>query len=59
MCWPPHTATETLLAKAPNARVTRRNYAALPGHGQTGAHFTWVRDRPGLAEIIAQWARSR
>jgi predicted alpha/beta hydrolase len=55
----PHTATETLLAKAPNARVTRRNYAASQGTARPGAHFTWVKDRPGLAEIIAHWARSR
>jgi uncharacterized protein (DUF302 family)/predicted alpha/beta hydrolase len=55
----PRTATKALLAKAPNARVTHRNYAASRGTARPGAHFTWVKDQPGLAGIIAQWARSR
>lgn len=55
----PQTATETLLAKTPDARVTRRNYAASRGPARPGAHFTWVKDQPGLAPVIAQWARSR
>jgi hypothetical protein len=29
------------------------------GAARPGAHFTWVKDHPGLAGIIAQWARSR
>lgn len=55
----PQTATEALLEKVPNARVTRRNYAASRGTARPGAHFTWVKDEPGLAAIIAQWARGR
>jgi predicted alpha/beta hydrolase len=49
----------SLLAKTPAAWVTRRNYAASLGTAKPGAHFTWVKDQPGLAGIIAQWARSR
>jgi predicted alpha/beta hydrolase len=55
----PRTAMEALLAKAPNARVTRRDYAASRGAARPGAHFTWVKDQPGLVGIIAQWARPR
>ena len=52
----PRAATETLLAKVPNASVTRLNYVASRGPAAPGAHFTWVKDQPGLAAIIAQWA---
>ena len=52
----PHAATEALLAKVPNARVTRRSYVPSQGTARPGAHFTWVKDQPGLAAIIAQWA---
>jgi predicted alpha/beta hydrolase len=55
----PQAATEALLAKTPNARVIRRTYAASQGRARPGAHFTWVKDQPGLAGIIAQWARPR
>jgi 1-acyl-sn-glycerol-3-phosphate acyltransferase len=55
----PRTATQALLAKAPAARVTRRNYTASGGTARPGAHFTWVKDQPGLASIIAEWARPR
>jgi len=45
-----------LLAKVPNASVTRLNYVASRGTAAQGAHFTWVKDQPGLAAVIAQWA---
>jgi uncharacterized protein (DUF302 family)/predicted alpha/beta hydrolase len=54
----PQTATEALLAKVPAARVARRTYAASRGTARPGAHFTWVKDQPGLAGVIAQWAIS-
>lgn len=55
----PQTATEALLAKVPAARVARQTYAASRGTSRPGAHFTWVKDQPGLTGIIAQWARAR
>ncbi|MBO0804719.1 MAG: alpha/beta fold hydrolase [Nocardiopsaceae bacterium] len=55
----PKAATEALLAKIPNARVTRRAYTASQGTAKPGAHFTWVKDQPGLSRVIADWARSR
>ncbi len=52
----PPTATEALLAKAPNARMTRRNYAASERTARPGAHFIRMKDQPGLAGIIARCA---
>jgi hypothetical protein len=43
-----------LLAKTANACVARPNYAAAQGTARTGAHFTRVMDKPGLAAIIAR-----
>lgn len=55
----PRTATDALLTKAPGARVTRYAYNGARGSTKPGAHFTWVRDRGGLAPTIVGWARSR
>ncbi len=55
----PRTATDALLAKVPRAHVTRYAYDSARGAAKPGSHFTWVRDRGGLAPAIADWARSR
>lgn len=53
----PEAALEALLAKIPNARVTRYTYAASRGAAKPGAHLTWIKDQPGLSRIISDWAR--
>jgi predicted alpha/beta hydrolase len=54
----PVAATDALLAKTPRARVTRHPHTPARGTAKPGAHFTWVRERAGLAFVIVTWARS-
>ncbi|WP_454119437.1 alpha/beta fold hydrolase [Microbacterium lacticum] len=50
-------ATRELLSKAPAASVVWERYVSQRGKHRPGAHFTCVRDLPGVAPMIAQWAR--
>ncbi|MFT4220360.1 MAG: hypothetical protein QM611_07575 [Microbacterium sp.] len=54
----PRTATDALLAKVPRARITRTSYTPSRATAKPGPHFTWVRDRDGLATAIIEWVRS-
>lgn len=49
-------ATRRLLAKTRFARVSSAFYSSSRAKSRPGSHFTWVRDSPGLAPQITNWA---
>lgn len=53
----PEGATRALLSQAPRASVVWKRYESQRGKLRPGAHFTCVRDAPGVAPMIASWAR--
>lgn len=52
----PPDATHRLLAKTRFERVTPAAYSSSRAKSHPGSHFTWVRDLPGVAPQIAEWA---
>jgi predicted alpha/beta hydrolase len=55
----PRTAVDHLIAKMPRAGLTRRHLNSAEVGVPVLSHFHWAKRPASIAELIAEWVRSR